>query len=155
MLGGKVCRTWLCGQVESSPTHTKNAMALLRTCRQVYAEAAIMPLTLTIFSTDCLSYAARDLRKLEPHQRRLITFFQMNSSHPANIGRLCRPYSLIAKLLPCLQDLHIRLFEVLDTSTHKANEEWIRGYLEPGIQNKPITIKIEQTDQKWINVNNA
>lgn len=130
-------------------------MALLRTCRQVYAEAAIMPLTLTIFSTDCPSYAARDLRKLKPHQRRLITFFQMNSSHPANIGRLCRPYSLIAKLLPCLQDLHIRLFEVSDTSTHKANEEWIRGYLEPGIQNKPITIKIEQTDQKWINVNNA
>ncbi|KAF7671513.1 hypothetical protein GT037_010325 [Alternaria burnsii] len=52
VLGGKVYRTWLCGQIGSSPTHTTNAMALLRTCRQVYAEAAIVPLTLTMFSTD-------------------------------------------------------------------------------------------------------
>lgn len=40
-------------------------MALLRTCRQVYAEAALMPLTLTIFTTDYIPYAARDLRKLK------------------------------------------------------------------------------------------
>jgi hypothetical protein len=130
-------------------------MALLRTCRQVYAEAAVMPLTLTIFTTDYLLYGARDLRKLKPHQRRLITIFQVNISRPTNIHPLFLYFPLITKLLPCLQDLHIRLFEVLDTSTQKANEERIREYLEPGIQNKPITVKIEQTDQKWVNVNNA
>ncbi|CAN9346453.1 unnamed protein product [Alternaria alternata] len=134
----------------------KNVMALLRTCRQVYAEAALMPLTLTIFTTDYIPYAARDLRKLKPQQRRLITFFQMVISHPNSISYHYLKYGLnLAKLLPCLQDLHIRVFEVLDTSTQKVNEERIRKHLEPGLHEKPITIKIEQTDKKWINVNDA
>ncbi|CAN9366812.1 unnamed protein product [Alternaria alternata] len=156
VLGGNVYRTWLCGRLESPSPEPKNVMALLRTCRQVYAEAALMPLTLTIFTTEYIPYAARDLRKLKPQQRRLITFFQMVISHPNSISYHYLKYGLnLAKLLPCLQDLHIRVFEVLHTSTQKVNEERIRKHLEPGLHEKPITIKIEQTDKKWINFNDA
>lgn len=136
-------------------------MALLRTCRQAYAEAALMPLTLTTFTTHHFLYTAKALRKLKPHQRRLITFFQIEVHHPATINQLLRYLSpssrlYLTKLLPCLQDLHIRLFEVLDTSTQKANEERIRKWLELGIQDKPINVKVEQTAEKWtINVNDA
>ncbi|KAL1795152.1 hypothetical protein ACET3X_006968 [Alternaria dauci] len=155
VLGGKVYMTEL---AEFYPpwTKSKNAMALLRTCRQVYAEAASMPLTLTTFTTVCLPEVIGGLMTLKPHQRRMITSFHMQLRSPAFIQPLFRfllKYGRrLAKLLPCLQGIHVQIFEVSDTSTQEANEERVRRYLELDFQDSLITIKVEQTDKKWIDV---
>jgi hypothetical protein len=44
-------------------------MALLRTCRQIYTEAVLMPMLLSIFTFDYIKELGQVMRKFKPHQR--------------------------------------------------------------------------------------
>jgi hypothetical protein len=154
-LGGKEYKAGWSGRFCPLPTESKNAAALLRTCRQIYAEAALMPLTLATFSVSSIHQAKKALGKLKPHQRKQIRVFQFLCPTPDRVATLScweyNPYKFsLGRSLPNLQALHVRIFEAEDTSTFNTNEEKVREYLKPSMQYMSVAVNLEHTSQPWL-----
>jgi hypothetical protein len=153
-LGGKEYKAGWSGRFCPLPTESKNAAALLRTCRQIYAEAALMPLTLATFSGTSSDQAKKALGKLKPHQRKQIMVFHLLCPTPDRVAlRNCCRYFLyrfsFERLLPNLQALHIRIYGAEDTSTFNTYKEWAREYLKLLKQYTSVAVNVEHTSQLW------
>ena len=153
VLGGKVYRSNLKGTFLSLPTEPKNAMALLRTCRQIYSEAAIMPLALTIFSVGSVREAMRSFNKLKLSQRKQITTLQFTIFWPTRVPdlmALCFAINrsgLLDSLL-ALRELRILVYSVQDpVVTREIVEETVYEHLKPSIQDMPFAVKVDHTHQ--------
>jgi len=155
VLGGKVYRSHWKGRFYPSPTEPKDATALLRTCRQIYSEAAIMPLALTIFSVDNVRAAERSIKKFKPNQRKQITTLQFTVPWPhmdMYLGELCFAVhrSALFRSLSALQELRILVLSVQDPAvTREKVEEAVHEHLRPSIQDVPFAVKVDHTHQGW------
>jgi len=155
VLGGKLYESdWTLG-FYSPPTEPEDATALLRTCRQIYSETAIMPLALGTFSVESVREAARSLKKLKPSQRKQITNLQFTVRWPHidwQLGTLCfalHSYALF-RSLSALRELRILVLSVKDpVVTRQKVEEAVYEHLKPSIQNVPFAVKVDYTHQRW------
>jgi len=155
VLGGKEYRSDWKARFYPSPTEPKDVTALLRTCRQIYSEAAIMPLALTIFSVRCVREAERSLKKFKPNQRKQITTLQFPVSWPhmdMYLGELCSAVhrSALLRSLSALQELRILVLSVQDpVVTREKVEEAVYEHSKPSIQDMPFAVKVDHTHQGW------
>jgi hypothetical protein len=159
VLGGKIYHARNNDRFQTSQAESKNATALLRTCRQMYAEAALMPLTLTKFSGKCF-VCWEAFEKLKAYQRKQITSFQVECACPTVLDMLhkirFRTYApVLSKLLPCLEQLRVPVFSAPDMSARRITEERVLEYYKPSIQGMSVTVEVEQTDEKWPGYNDA
>ncbi|KAH6878871.1 hypothetical protein BKA58DRAFT_466490 [Alternaria rosae] len=155
VLGAKVYWARYTKKFQLSPTEPKNAMALLRTCRQIYAETALMPLTLSTFACASVTQAKGSLGKLKPHQRKQITSLQFLCPGPISIRMLQEGYFktynfVLARSLPNLQELRVRIFSAgAVSSTRETVEDEARDYLRPSLQGMSVVLKVDQTEELW------
>jgi hypothetical protein len=159
VLGGKIFRTEGWGKMAklaTSPADHKKAMSLLRTCRQIYAEAASMPLTLNNFSFEFADQAGKILRKFPGHKRQQISSLQFEMRHPNHVflldeAHLRRDKFSFPKLLPGLKELFVYVFSAptSDKTETQKTEDKIRQLLAPSIRGTQIDVKVEQTELMW------
>lgn len=99
-------------------------MAILRTCRQIYAEAALMPLSLNIFSFDCYDTARMLIKRLKMYKSKRITSLRFDLrgrrdiDYPGHFNPF-PPHRLqpLFQLLPALKELRVRAFNVPTAET--------------------------------------
>jgi tRNA U54 and U55 pseudouridine synthase Pus10 len=127
-------------------------MALLRTCRQIYAESALVPLMSTMFSFRYVDHAGRVLRMFKAHQRKHITTIEFQMFHPNHDYSLCEGTFLnsrvsLPKLLPGLKELHVRVFCVpsLEENDTQKTEAKLQQLLNPQVEGMEVDIKVEET----------
>lgn len=161
MLGGSVYRiatdTETFDYVARPQSNDSPDMALLRTCRQVYAEGAAIPLLHNIFSFHIGHFAAKPyLRKLKPHQRRQIKSMQIEISSFAHarpwVDGVFPDHELpIPKWLPALKHFHLVVFDAPVDNKQKILEEEraLMELTEPYAQHFGLNITIEFTQQDW------
>ncbi|KAF1840524.1 uncharacterized protein K460DRAFT_411107 [Cucurbitaria berberidis CBS 394.84] len=165
VLGGKVFRAGHIGahgrsKLSVSPTEPANTMALLQTCRQIYAEAAQMPLLLSIFSFSRMRHVSYYLKKtLKPHQRKLITSIQFevettkerDLQYASELGL----YRSLPSLLPNLEKICVCVFAAAtsDDDVVQETERLVRQYFAHSIQGTSAEWNVEQTEQKWVSYN--
>jgi hypothetical protein len=159
VLGGKIYHARNNDRFQTSQAESKNATALLRTCRQMYAEAALMPLTLTKFSGSCFG-CWEVFKKLKAYQRKHITSFQIDCACFYAEDMLHKTHlqwfpPVFAQLLPSLEQLRVRVFSAPDMSARRITEERVLEYYKPSIQGMSVTVEVEQTDEKWPGYNDA
>jgi len=154
VLGGKLYQSdWTLGFYP--PTEPENATALLRTCRQIYSETAIMPLALTTFSVGSVWEAEKSLKKFKPNLRKQITTLQITVYWPCMTTELmdscvavCHSKLLVSLLT--LQELQILVYSVPDLGvTREKVEEAVYEHLTPRIQDMPFAVKVDHTHQGW------
>ncbi|KAF1944057.1 hypothetical protein EJ02DRAFT_432624 [Clathrospora elynae] len=143
-------------KLTSSPAEPTKEMALLRTCRQIYAEAAMMPLILNKFSFECVFEAKYVLSKLKTHQRKHIAHLQFELSRPSRVSVLARSdfhrfRFPLPGYLPGLKELRVCIFSVsaTDETARGENERQVRKKLEPHTQGTSIELNVEQTEFDW------
>lgn len=139
----------------ASKTEPRNTTALLRTCRQIYSEAAAMPLALTIFSVSSVWEIQKSLRKLKPHQRKQITILRFECIWPSTASELnelsfSRANFVLGNSLPALQELQLHVFSAQDSViAREKTEKTVHENFEPIIRNMSVAVKLEQTTQDW------
>ncbi|KAI4631503.1 uncharacterized protein J4E87_002208 [Alternaria ethzedia] len=154
VLGGKLYESdWTLGFC-SPPTEPEDATALLRTCRQIYSETAIMPLALTTFSAETVREAARSLKKLKPSQRKQITTLQLTvywHSMPTELELFCLGirHSKHFRSLLALREVRIMVYSVPDLDGTREKVEAMYEHLKPSIQDMPFAVKVDYTHQRW------
>lgn len=156
VLGGKEYRaTSITGgtyKLSSSPLEPTHAMALLRTCRQIYAEAALMPLAHNTMSFEYLSVIKVAINKLKPHQRKNITCIKINLLSPNCVHQLGPSYIMnkrvsLPRILPGLKEIHVRIFKSTAENAPPYNvEEKLHQYLAPSVIGMPVDLKIERME---------
>ncbi|KAI4916532.1 hypothetical protein J4E85_010187 [Alternaria conjuncta] len=133
----------------------KNATALLRTCRQIYSETAIMPLALTVFSISSVQRAKRSFGRFKLRQRKQITILQFDIVSPESVIELTefffvRNKFMLADSLPALQELRVEVYSAQDPiMTREKTEEAVHEYLEPSIREMSVEVKVHQTNRPW------
>lgn len=117
LLGGHVMRTTWCRQKRTykmtpSPAE-RSGVALLRVCRQVYAEAAGMPLSLNLFSCHYSDNLRQVLKRFKPCQRKLIASAELEVPSPFvfNHSHTHREICGIFKFLPALKTFRILVYK--------------------------------------------
>jgi hypothetical protein len=140
-------------------------MALLRTCRQIYAEAALMPLTLNTFSFKTMYEIRRAFQNLKAHQRKQVTAVDFEIRGPVykytpnNYGQM--DISHLRKLLPGLKDFCIRHFPISSLEKDKINtdvqqsEHAIQQLFAPCFEGTSIVVMVEQKTLTWRSYDDA
>jgi len=155
VLGGKLYKTDARGKFYPSLAEPKNATALLRTCRQIYSETAIMPLALTVFSTSSVQRAKRSFGRFKLRQRKQITILQFDIVSPESVIELTKFFFvrnkfILADSLPALQELRVEVYSAQDPiMTRERTEEAVHEYLEPSIRGMSVEVKVHQTNLPW------
>ena len=155
VLGGKLYRSsWTLGFHPLS-TESEDATALLRTCRQIYSETAIMTLALGTFSGRSVGEAERSLRKFKPNLRKQITTLLFTVYWNYMVGELrdlcfAVRHPVQFQSLLALPELRIIVFSVPDAvGTREKVEEAVYEHLNPSIQDMPFAVKVDHTHQGW------
>jgi hypothetical protein len=136
-----------------------NGLDLLRVCRQVYAETALVPYTANIFAFYSWSYIKYDLIRLKNFQRREIMDIQLEVYSPSGLfaaqdmseAEATKSRQLLATQLPALKRIHIIIFKpsqgsgqvgswdsFVDTATKNTREQ-----LDILFAEKDLTITFE------------
>lgn len=154
VLGGKVVRIshGFSGKVKLSASPVDQiGVPLLRVCRQIYAEAAYIPLSLNTFSFyDCF-LATKALRKLKPHQRKQIVSFRLEAFE-GNNGSFMMSFYLdrIQQLLPVVKHVCVRIYSsTADVATHQHEKDQMYRTLTQYWSGSPIDAKVEHTNLDW------
>lgn len=154
VLGGKLYRSsWSFG-FHPSPTGPKHNTALLRTCRQIYSETAIMPLALGTFSVDCIREAKRSLKKFKATQCKQITTLKLTvywNNMTGGIMEFCFAvrHSKYFRSLLALREVRVLVFSVPDLDGTREKAEAVYEHLKPRIQDMPFAVKVDYTHQRW------
>lgn len=162
VLGGKLIRVEdqkgsRYAKFSSSPSEPDNAMALLRTCRQVYAEAALMPLLLNTFSFDYITV----VKKLKLRQRKHIASIRFNLSSSLlfmlHATTLASHQISLPTLFPCLKKICVRIFGVPTSEDGAAQERErrVRREFELSNQGFQVDLHVEETDISWYTFDTA
>lgn len=143
-------------------TEPANAAALLRTCRQIYAETALMLCSLNKFSFDFAADVCVGVRKLKPIQRRQITAIQLELLCPAgDPARLCKmldrdmymPSKSFVTRLPCLKKICVSVFGAETGAIGEEEMEEIRSLvrqqLERGQDMAVLELEVKVAKKKW------
>jgi hypothetical protein len=130
----------------SLPNEPKNAMALLRTCRQIYAEAALMPLVFTTFYFDGPYGIGRVPRRFKAHQRKQISIVdigQTNSAHHYRFSNQNFLYCRVSlpRLLPGLKELRVHLFSGPEAAV-PTSEAAVQALLAPQLKGMLVDVKV-------------
>jgi hypothetical protein len=128
-----------------------HTLALLRTCRQIYAETALLPFKLSIVIVPRWSSLKRTLNSLKSFQYAQIQHIQMEMSMlPLQIGSVFSEYDYHQlNLLTGVKRIRVLVF---NTKHHPENEvqAWMaagRGDLERILPGKEISVDFEVSDQ--------
>jgi hypothetical protein len=146
--------------LRNSPRDTKNATALLRVCRQVFAETALLLYQLNNFS---LPYywsvsISTALRRLRAHQRRQIKKIQFEFERNDDIDVFIakwldktKPTMGCAKWLPnlrCIQACFFKQGKWMTTS-FDAWEKHFRSELEADMCSKGYELSVKEMEMTW------
>jgi hypothetical protein len=162
VVGGKVIREQVTkrrrARVLPRPCDRINIFALLRVCRQIYAETALLPFTANTFSfVDFWDIGRRtkDLRKYQYSQIRtlqleLYYLYPVNAVNQDRLRALLNKIRLI-KRFPCLQCIHICLFPTAKRlKACRSNcEAFIRAELAPEVLAMGYELTIEKIRTSW------
>jgi len=96
-------------------------MDLLRTCRQIYAETALLPYQLNTFWFGNYSWIKDDIEYLKPFQLAQITHFQLDivekrgirpryPDYATPVGHLAKKGRYNLKFLPAVKHIHVLVF---------------------------------------------
>jgi hypothetical protein len=139
----------------SEPGHV---FALLRTCRQIYAETAVLPYTDNTFSFCSVRSMRYGLKHVKAHLRTHITSIQLEIDFDFRRSRhgfeyyvyLGERFSLRASL-PGLKDVHAYLYQakMIDEATMQKAKADLLGALRYQIPEMTVELKVEVTDQKF------
>jgi hypothetical protein len=139
-----------------APSQRLNALALLRTCRQIYRETSEIPYTVSTFTGHCFGLSTRHFKKLRRHQLRQISEFRLLVFNLALIVPWPphdRAYlqKLNMKVLPCLKRLKIYVVssESTDDQTLEACEAYLRSNYESDLKITGVEVTIEKVDFTW------
>ena len=120
------------------PSDRNNPMALLRTCRQIYYETAILPYKLNTITVGTVHRLTALVRHLRPYQYTRITSLELQLDHhnPEYLMRVWGPVAIAAQFpilekLPELRRIEVRLFDYV-----AALGPGILSKLESGILSK-------------------
>ena len=160
VLGGKVLRPMLARpnyrtfSLVLSQAESKDPTALLRVCRQVYAETALLPLSLAICSFRDIWCARVALKRLKAYQRKQITICRHEVESSFNDRRASSaPYNAVLSpsILPGLKEFRVCIFteseleaEDVQTMKHQARE-----YLWDTQFDLSVSVKVEQVGIGW------
>ncbi|CAE7002197.1 hypothetical protein P3342_001556 [Pyrenophora teres f. teres] len=136
-------------KLKSSPTQLAG-ISLLRVCRQIYAEAAMLPILSNTFAFCSFpSTAIRAVRKLKPYQRNQIISAHVEIVGPADLCPIYLGY-WVPKLLPYLPSLNeitIRVFGCKSETV--VDRDAIGAMFETAASVKSVNVKVEQTSLFW------
>jgi hypothetical protein len=125
----------------------RNTLALLRTCRQIYSETALLPYKSSTYSCDLWQPLSHGLRHMKRFQRAQIEDLQVEldlpwSRNPVRIQELCVDQLAI---LPGLKRVRILAFRDKYVLEHELEEsrETIRNSLEPILAGTNISTMFE------------
>jgi hypothetical protein len=125
----------------------RNTLALLRTCRQIYSETALLPYKSSTYSCDLWQPLSHGLRHMKRFQRAQIEDLQVEldlpwSRNPVRIQELCVDKLAI---LPGLKRVRILAFRDKYVLEHELEEsrETIRNSLEPILAGTNISTMFE------------
>ena len=153
VLGGKTYRPgrdiYTTYTLVSLPNEPKNAMALLRTCRQIYAEAALMPLMYATFYFDGPYGIGKVLRRFKAHQRKQISIVDIGQPNTAHHYRFstfnflsCRVS--LPRLLPRLKELRVHLYVSGPDTGMRTSEAAVQALLAPQVKGMLVDVKVVQ-----------
>ena len=135
-------------------------MDLLRTCRQIYAETALLPYKTNTFSFQKYVGIKQGLRYLKPFQRAQIVDVQLEIFQRSNlrlpnnaaIEGLAQLSKYNLDFLPALKRLHILIFSTRDKPVPKVEEstgEILRD-LNVLLAGRRVSITFEATEEhRW------
>ena len=109
------------------PTDRKYAMALLRTCRQIYHETAILPYKLNTITVSFLQDVAAIVKILRPYQYRHVTTLQIELygtrwKYAGQKWELLAQWESFHKLSSLL-NVHVRVYRDEDEDEDEPDEE--------------------------------
>ena len=130
-----------------------NATALLRTCRQIYAEAALMPLLLNNFCVQDGFSTYYALRNLKPHQRKHITSIRIEvlsvEYDRFTLTEFSNRSVSISRLLPNLRKICVFVFGPSTSNDGETVQEIERRVCEkwsPIFQGALVDAKVDQSE---------
>ncbi|KAH9879023.1 hypothetical protein J1614_002458 [Plenodomus biglobosus] len=132
----------------------RSGVALLRVCRQVYAEAAVMPLSLNLFSCHYSDNLRQVLKTFKPYQRKLIASAQLEVpgpflfNHPHTHREVCE----IFKFLIALKKFRISVYKEdvssrLDCVKDEEKEREVCERVKPDSVGALVDFGIQDVDQ--------
>ncbi|KAJ4372398.1 hypothetical protein N0V83_004172 [Neocucurbitaria cava] len=144
-------------------TEPANTAALLRTCRQIYAETALMLCSLNKFSFDFTADVCVGVRKLKSIQRRQIMSVQLELLCPAgDPARLCKmlgarhmymPSKSFVNRLPCLKKICVSVFGaevgVIGEEEIEEIKSLVQKQLERGQDMEVLELGVKVAKRKW------
>jgi hypothetical protein len=144
-----------------TPDDCPHGMALLRVCRQIYSEAAFLPLKLSSLLFDNISHswithAKSAISQLKPHQRRQIKKirFQMLGIIDANqvdkqeVSDMISP---MTKKLPHVEEVRVLYYSLTD-GTPYTNETFTFDQ-RPIFGSRKIRVTVQMLDTPWVEFN--
>jgi hypothetical protein len=134
------------------PCERKNAFSLLRTCRQIYAETAVLPFTINRFSMTCywtLLKSSKHFRKYQCSQIEKIQLEQSMYGLQERYRELVKSNLAersLSTVLPGLRRIHIRAFpcSYYTGVTFGAFEAFLQSEVIPGMLAKGYQVSIEE-----------
>jgi len=133
------------------PRERTNAFALLRTCRQIYAETALLPLTINTLTVKSLPRIGPLLREMRKYQRSQIAVFKVEISDPRRTtshSYVTQEHFKEAYLethLPCLRRIHICLYPARNgkPETIVEGEAFLNSKIAPGLVARGYEVEVE------------
>ncbi|CAO2656942.1 Nn.00g057450.m01.CDS01 [Neocucurbitaria sp. VM-36] len=165
VLGGKEYRVvyepnvrrFMLSQSHTEPVH---AMALLRTCRQIYSEAARMPVLHSNFSFTSMYGMRCAFRQLKPYQRKHIDLIQIEVLYKGELqGAIAQEmrysseqlFGMLLRKLPGVKKICLLVFHdsTIDDDTVQEAERLVHTYLKPLVQAMSLDLIFEHTKMEW------
>lgn len=147
-----------------SSINVSKGISLLRVCRQIYAEAAEIPLRESIFSFERLEDdIKKTLNNLKRHQRKLITKLQIEISEDDALTSWGAFRALVylagregQSYLPGLKEVTLRIFSVsIDQVTRQEAEDEVRNDVKDLSGKTWFDVRVERTGVSLIAYDNA
>lgn len=161
-LGGKLIRHNVYGRgryrMMPRPSERENAFDLLRTCRQIYAETALLPFSANTFSWSFysnLGTSVRAFRKFQCSQLLEVQFempaSDLNDPWSKNYLKGVFGGLTLGKWLPGLQLIHFCVFPdpSWDVISFTACDAFLRSDIVPIMLLKGYEITIEKMNEGW------
>ncbi|KAI8940334.1 hypothetical protein NX059_004027 [Plenodomus lindquistii] len=164
-LGGLLLRPLITSQrgrrreLRVSPAEP-NGVSLLCVCRQIYAEAATMPLALSIISCDLWNPVPTMKRLLKPHQHKHVTSVQLEFNGSGSFQwmgiTLATIYTHdILKLFPALRSYKFCIFRdhrALNTQialNEEEEEKQVHKLIKAATAGTSVKFEIKHEEQTW------
>ena len=127
-------------------------VALLRCCRQIYSEAALMPIRLNTLAFSNVLHIKKATKLLKAHQRKQITMIRVEVSPYGSWASACCSQfvaNTITKTLPALKNIEVVVFDASEVDMMHTLEE-IKTYMRHNhaqhLGNNGITLTVKELD---------